>query len=227
MLQVRVLPEEPCICTQQRANTNGVRTLMDDHRRPSEPQSKSGPGESRPLRRADFRAPIDRFFEKQPPALRAILEELRGLIFEAAPAAQSSIKNSIQNEVTPAGRDGRVRGKDAGSARSSATCATEDDASCRSVRTRRPQLHFESSCKWGNPFFAVDGTMICALTAHKAHVNLVLAGPPDAFTDHDHGLTGASDSGRHLKLTDVSQIPRESVLDWVRTAPELAKQKRS
>ena len=58
-----------------------------------------------------------------------------------------SPKNSIQNEVTPAGRDGRVRGKNAGSARSSATCATEDDASCRSVRTRRPRLHFESSCK--------------------------------------------------------------------------------
>ena len=65
----------------------------------------------------------------------------------AAGRRPTGSKNSIQNEVTPAGRDGRVRGKDAGSARSSATCATEDDASCRSVRTRRPQLHFESSCK--------------------------------------------------------------------------------
>jgi hypothetical protein len=122
-------------------------------------------------KRADFGAPIEDFFDKQPPALRAILEELRTLILDAAPDAQSSIK-------------------------------------------------------WGNPFFTVDGVMICALTAHKAHVNLVLAGSPDAFVDPDHRLTGASDSGRHLKLTDVSQIPRESVREWLRTAADLARNKR-
>ena len=44
--------------------------------------------------------------------------------------------------------------------------------------------------------------------------------------DPEHRLTGESDSGRQLKLTDVSQIPRESVLQWVRTAAELAREKR-
>ena len=43
-------------------------------------------------RRADFGAPIEAFFEKQPAHLRAILEELRRLVEEAAPDAESSIK---------------------------------------------------------------------------------------------------------------------------------------
>jgi hypothetical protein len=42
--------------------------------------------------RADFGKPIDSFFAKQPPDLRAILEELRKLVEEAAPDASSSIK---------------------------------------------------------------------------------------------------------------------------------------
>src|SRR5665647_1369626 len=54
-------------------------------------------------------------------------------------------KGSIQNEDSPPGRDGREGGKDAGSTRSGATGAPEDDASRRPVRTRQPQLRFESS----------------------------------------------------------------------------------
>lgn len=46
----------------------------------------------RPGQRADFGAPIDGFFAKQPPQLRAILEELRRLVEEAAPEATASIK---------------------------------------------------------------------------------------------------------------------------------------
>jgi putative acetyltransferase len=69
-----------------------------------------------------------------------------GLRWEA-PAPNSS----IQNEDSPSGCDGRGRGKDAGSARSgrvpSGRGATEDDASDRPVRTRRPRLRFESSSK--------------------------------------------------------------------------------
>ena len=57
--------------------------------------------------------------------------------------------DSIQNGATPTGHDGRVRGKDAGSARSSATGATEDDASCRVAGTRRPRFRSESSPKNG------------------------------------------------------------------------------
>jgi hypothetical protein len=45
-----------------------------------------------PARRADFGAPIDGFFAKQPPHLRSILEELRRLVEEAAPDASASIK---------------------------------------------------------------------------------------------------------------------------------------
>jgi hypothetical protein len=42
--------------------------------------------------RADFGAPVEGFFAKQPPNLRAILEELRKLVLEAAPDATSSLK---------------------------------------------------------------------------------------------------------------------------------------
>jgi hypothetical protein len=43
-------------------------------------------------RRADFGAPIDGFFAKQPPHLRAILEALRKLVEDVAPDANASIK---------------------------------------------------------------------------------------------------------------------------------------
>jgi hypothetical protein len=51
----------------------------------SKAPSKHGP-------RADFGAPIDGFFRRQPAPLRPILEELRTLIKEVAPDAISSIK---------------------------------------------------------------------------------------------------------------------------------------
>jgi uncharacterized protein YdhG (YjbR/CyaY superfamily) len=38
----------------------------------------------------------------------------------------------------------------------------------------------QSSLKWGMPFFTVDGKMMCALSAHKSHVNLIVVGPPRA-----------------------------------------------
>ena len=43
-------------------------------------------------RRADLGAPIDGFFARQPPSLRAILVELRALVEAAAPEATASIK---------------------------------------------------------------------------------------------------------------------------------------
>jgi hypothetical protein len=42
--------------------------------------------------RADFGAPIEGFFAKQPPHLRPVLEELRKMVEAAAPDAESSIK---------------------------------------------------------------------------------------------------------------------------------------
>jgi hypothetical protein len=49
------------------------------------PPRKVGP-------RADFGAPVDGFFAKQPPPQRTILESLRALVAEAAPDASSSLK---------------------------------------------------------------------------------------------------------------------------------------
>jgi hypothetical protein len=48
-------------------------------------------------RRADFGAPIDGFFAKHPPHLRAILVELRALVEEAVPDATASIKWGMPN----------------------------------------------------------------------------------------------------------------------------------
>jgi len=55
------------------------------------PGKKSARGRTA-ARRSDFGAPIDGFFAKQPPHLRAILEALRKLVEEAAPDATASIK---------------------------------------------------------------------------------------------------------------------------------------
>ena len=46
----------------------------------------------RPPARADFGAPIDGFFDRQPAQLRAILDELRRLVEEVAPDATASLK---------------------------------------------------------------------------------------------------------------------------------------
>ena len=46
----------------------------------------------KPAARADLGAPIAGFFRKQPPPLRAILDQLHALIEAAAPDARSSIK---------------------------------------------------------------------------------------------------------------------------------------
>ena len=43
-------------------------------------------------RRADYGAPVDGFFAKQPAQLRAILDELRALIEDAAPDATAALK---------------------------------------------------------------------------------------------------------------------------------------
>lgn len=125
----------------------------------------------KPGPRADFGAPIDGFFEKQPAHLRAILDQLRKLIDEAAPDAEASIK-------------------------------------------------------WGMPFFSVNGTMMCALGAHKSHVNLLLSGPPGAYADPEKRLSGESKNGRHLKLTSIDEIPGDAVRRWLRTAGELARKKK-
>ena len=119
-------------------------------------------------KRSDFGAPIDTFFEKQPPHLRAILEELRRILEQIAPDAEASLK-------------------------------------------------------WGMPWFTIAGNMMCSLSGHKAHVNLVLMGPATAFEDPEGLLAESSANGRHLKLISIDEIPRDAVRHWLRTAATLAR----
>jgi hypothetical protein len=133
-------------------------------------RAKSKAAAGKPAPRADYGAPVDGFFSRQPPHLRPILDELRKLIEEAAPDVQSSIK-------------------------------------------------------WGMPFFALDGATMCSTSAHKSHVNLILWGPPDAFSDPEGRLSGEGKTGRHLKLATLDELPREAVRGWLRIAAELARRK--
>jgi hypothetical protein len=118
-------------------------------------------------RRADFGAPVDGFFARQPAPLKAILDEMQALIREAAP------------EVT-------------------------------------------SSLKWGMPCDQVNGRTLCSLGAFKAHVNLVLWGPADSFPDPEGRLSGEGKGGRHLKLSSLDDLPRESVRAWLKAAAQAA-----
>ncbi len=118
--------------------------------------------------RADFGAPVDGFFARQPPSLRAILDALRDLVLAAAPEATGSIK-------------------------------------------------------WGMPFFAIGGEMMCALGAHRAHVNLILPGPPGTYADPAGRLEGESRNGKHLRLASIAELPRADVRRWVRAAAARAR----
>lgn len=123
---------------------------------------------NKPAPRADFGAPVDGFFLKQPPALRPIVDALRTMIEAAAPEATSAIK-------------------------------------------------------WGMPVYSVGGAIMCAITAHRAHVNLVLSGPPSAFDDPEGRLTGSGKTGRHLKLETLGELPRASVKAWLAKARAIAR----
>jgi hypothetical protein len=125
------------------------------------PKTKFGP-------RKDLGAPVESFFAKQPPHLRAILDQLRTMIAEAAPEA---------------------------------TAAT----------------------KWGMPFYSVGANMMCALAAFKAHVNLILPGPPGTYADRDGLLEGDGKTGKHLKLRPTDSLPRDAVRGWLRTAAARAR----
>jgi hypothetical protein len=55
-------------------------------------KSSARPAPGMAGRRADYGAPVDGFFTKQPPHLRPILDQLRRLIEQAAPDASASLK---------------------------------------------------------------------------------------------------------------------------------------
>jgi hypothetical protein len=80
-----------------------------------------------------------------------------------------------------------------------------------------------SSLKWGMPCFSIGDTMMCAIGAHKAHVNLILSGPPGTFADPRGLLAGDGKTGRHLKLTKLAELPRAEVRRWLATAAARAR----
>jgi hypothetical protein len=80
-----------------------------------------------------------------------------------------------------------------------------------------------AAIKWGMPFWTVGGEMMCAIAGHKAHVNLILAGPPGTFADPEGRLEGAGKTGRHLKLRAGDELPRAAVRRWLRTAAARAR----
>ena len=75
-----------------------------------------------------------------------------------------------------------------------------------------------SSIKWGMPFYSLGDKMMCALAGHKAHVNLILAGPPGTFADPEGRLEGDGKTGKHLKLRAGDEIPRAAVKGWLEAA---------
>ena len=113
--------------------------------------------------RKDLGAPVDGFFARQPPQLRALLDQLRAMIAEAAPEATAAIK-------------------------------------------------------WGMPFYSVGANTLCAVAAFKAHINLILPGPPGTYGDPDGLLEGDGKTGKHLKLRPTGTLPRTAVRGWLRTA---------
>jgi hypothetical protein len=84
-----------------------------------------------------------------------------------------------------------------------------------------------ASIKWGMPFFAIGGEMMCALGAFKAHVNLVLPGRTGTYADPAGRLEGEASTGRHLKLRALGELPRAAVRGWLRTAAERARARAS
>lgn len=80
-----------------------------------------------------------------------------------------------------------------------------------------------SSIKWGMPFFMIGDGMMCAIGAHKAHVNLILSGPHGTYADPDGLLSGDGKTGRHLKLTPSDIVPTAAIRGWLKTAASLAR----
>lgn len=66
--------------------------------------------------------------------------------------------------------------------------------------------------KWGMPFYALGDELLCAIGAHKAHVNFIL---PGDHADPDGLLRGEGKTGKHVRITSVDEIPRAQIERWV------------
>jgi hypothetical protein len=80
-----------------------------------------------------------------------------------------------------------------------------------------------SAIKWGMPFYSVGPNMMCAVAAFKAHVNLILPGPPGTYADPGGLLEGDGKTGKHLKLRSPNEIPRAAIRGWLKQAATRAK----
>jgi hypothetical protein len=73
------------------------------------------------------------------------------------------------------------------------------------------------------PFYSIGDEMMCALAGFKAHVNLILPGPPGTYPDPDERLDGDGKTGKHLKVRGLDDLPRAAVRDWLRVAADRAR----
>jgi hypothetical protein len=89
------------------------------------------------------------------------------------------------------------------------------------VKATAPEA--SSALKWGMPFFTIGDNMMCALAGFKAHVNLILPGPPGTYGDPDGLLEGDGKTGKHLKVRSLDDLPRAAVAGWLRTAASRAR----
>jgi hypothetical protein len=80
-----------------------------------------------------------------------------------------------------------------------------------------------ASIKWGMPLYTVNGAICCAIGAHKSHVNLILSGPEGTYADPDGLLEGTGKTGKHLKLVSLADLPKSTVLGWIKVAAARAK----
>ncbi len=83
----------------------------------------------------------------------------------------------------------------------------------------------ESGLKWGKPCYMIKGNIVCMVANHKAHVNLIFSGPEGTFDDPEGLLQGDGKTGRHLKLTEVKDIPERHVVRWLEASAKLARAK--
>jgi hypothetical protein len=80
-----------------------------------------------------------------------------------------------------------------------------------------------SSIKWGMPFYSINDNILCAIGGHKAHINLILSGPPGTYPDPTHLLLGDGKTGKHLKLTTLGDLPHDQVRRWLSIAATRAR----
>ena len=75
-----------------------------------------------------------------------------------------------------------------------------------------------STIKWGMPFYSLGGNTLCAVAAFKAHVNLILPGPPGTYADPGGLLEGDGKTGKHLKIRTLAELPGAAIRGWLKTA---------